>query len=234
MSRLTEQILELIDTCDVNEKRILLDSLRHRVSPHPLEHEWRTTSYAILTAIARSSDLTHRGIRGILAEATFEESVLPTVAPNGWKAVEVVGDQAYDFLLRKGTDEVRVQVKLQRKEAGLPKEYAARARDALKCPSGKVYVVEVQKTRSGTRDGRKTRPYRFGDFDILAVNLHPSSGDWQRFAYTVSGWLLPRPAEEELIRIFQPVPERPDEYWTDDLGQCIEWFLLGETKRLYS
>jgi hypothetical protein len=48
-----------------------------------------------------------------------------------------------------------------------------------------MYAVEVQKTRSGEKKGQKTRPYRFGDFDILAVNLHPTTGDWKRFVYTV-------------------------------------------------
>jgi hypothetical protein len=102
-----------------------------------------------------------------------------------------------------------------------------------------MYVVEVQKTRSGKKDGKNTRPYRFGDFDILAVNLHPGTGNWERFVFTVGSWLLPRAKrsdleESGLIEIFQPVPITPDEYWTDDLGRCIEWFLAGTAKRLYS
>jgi hypothetical protein len=123
---------------------------------------------------------------------------------------------------------------LQRKQSGEPKEYAARSRASLKCPPGAMYVVEVQKTRSGEKDGEKTRPYRFGDFDILAVNLHPATGSWERFAFTVGSWLLPRAKEPRLIEIFQPVPTTPDEFWTDDLGRCIEWFLAGTQKRLYS
>jgi len=97
-----------------------------------------------------------------------------------------------------------------------------------------MYVVEVQKTKTGERNGEKTRPYRFGDFDILAVNLHPSTGDWKRFVYTVGNWLLPRPQQLGLIEVFQPVRNCPDEYWTDDLGRCIDSFLAGGQKRLYS
>jgi hypothetical protein len=126
-----------------------------------------------------------------------------------------------------------VQVKLQRREEGVPKEYGARARATLNRPTGPLYVVEVRKTRSGKKKGVKTRPYRFGDFDILAVNLHPSTGDWRRFRYTVGSWLLPRPNEPESIEIFQPVPAAADEYWSDDLARCIEWFLDGQKKRLY-
>ncbi len=187
-----------------------------------------------MTAIARSPDLTQRGIRGILAEAGFEELILPELTAAGWNPVTIVGHQGYDFLLRKASKRVRIQVKLQRRERGVPKEFAARSRAALNCPPGRMYVVEVQKTRGGVRQGRKTRPYHFRDFDILAVNLHPSTGNWQRFLYTVANWLIPRAEEPKLIAIMQPVPECADEYWTDDLARCTWWFLSGMRKRLYS
>ncbi|MDP2999811.1 MAG: hypothetical protein Q8N47_20145 [Bryobacterales bacterium] len=234
MSELTDRICELIDGSSEGERRLVLNYLRQRVPVHPLEQQWSTTAEAILTAIARSSDLTLRGIRGILAEATFAQAVLPELESDGWKAVAIVGDQPYDFLLERSDARVRIQVKLQRREAGVPKEYAARSRASLNCASETVYVVEVQKTRSGEKKGQKTRPYRFGDFDILAVNLQPSTGDWSRFIYTVGNWLLPRRQQRELIEIFQPVPNCPDEYWTDNLSRCIEWFLAGTEKRLYA
>lgn len=234
MSELTDEVCRLIEQANEEERRIILAYLRERVPLHALETEWSTTAEEMLTAIARSSDLTLRGIRGILAEATFEKRLLPELERDGWGAVKIVGDQSYDFLIERGQAQVRIQVKLQRKERGEPKEYAARSRSLLKCPPGTMYVVEVQKTRSGQKGGEKTRPYRFGDFDILAVNLHPATGTWERFAFTVAGWLLPRAKEPNLIEIFQPVPITPDEYWTDDLSRCIEWFLEGTAKRLYS
>ena len=234
MSALTDKICELIERSTEEERRLVLNYLRQHLPLHPLEQRWGTAAEGILTAIARSSDLTHRGIRGILAEATFAETVLPQLAVAGWNGITITGDQAYDFLLEKGSARVRIQVKLQRRQSGIPKEFAARSRSALKCPDAKFYVVEVQKTRSGEKAGQKTRPYRFGDFDILAVNLHPSTGDWRRFVYTVANWLLPRSKEQQLIEIFQPVPDGTDEYWTDNLDRCIGWFLAGTQKRLYS
>lgn len=234
MSKRIDEICELIDRSSEDERRLILNYLRQRVTLHPLEQQWGTTAEAILTAIARSSDLTQRGIRGILAEATFEASVVPQIATAGWKTATIVGDQAYDFLLEKAGSQVRIQVKLQRREAGSPKQYATRSRAALSCPSGKMYVVEVQKTRSGMKNGEKTRPYHFGDFDILAVNMHASSGAWDRFMYTVGTWLIPRSTDASLIEIFQPVPELPDEYWTDNLLTCLDWFLCGKTSRLYT
>lgn len=234
MSELTDEICELIDRSSEEERRLVLNYLRRRVPLHPLEQEWATTAEAILTAIARSTDLTLRGIRGILAEATFGDVILPKLESDGWNVIAILGDQTYDFLLEKDAARVRIQVKLQRREKGVPKEYAKRSRAALKCPPGTIHVVEVQKTRSGEKKGQKTRPYRYGDFDILAVNLHPSTGDWKRFLFTVANWLLPGKEQQELIKTFQPVPDRPDEYWTDDLNRCIEWFLAGTEKRLYS
>ena len=94
-------------------------------------------------------------------------------------------------------------------------------------------MAEVQKTRSGEKGGKQTRPYHFGDFDILAVNLHPATGDWRRFMFTVGCWLIPRRQDETLIEIFQPVPVVPDQFWTDDLDRCIAWFLDGAKKRMY-
>ena len=35
--------------------------------------------------------------------------------------------------------------------------------------------------------GLATRPYRFGEFDILAVSMHPSTNDWNRFMYWALG-----------------------------------------------
>ncbi|MGA3027198.1 MAG: hypothetical protein ABSF98_20760 [Bryobacteraceae bacterium] len=234
MSELTDEVCRLIEQANEEERRIILAYLRERVPLHSIEAEWRTTAEEILTAIARSSDLTLRGIRGILAEAIFEKRLLPELERNGWGAIKIVGDQSYDFLIERGEAQVRIQVKLQRKEKGAPKEYTHRSRASLKCPPRTVYVVEVQKTRSGVKNGEKTRPYRFGDFDILAVNLQPATGSWERFAFTVGSWLLPRAKEPNLIEIFQPVSIVPDEYWTDDLSTCIEWFLGGTEKRLYS
>jgi hypothetical protein len=126
-------------------------------------------------------------------------------------------------------------VKLQRRELGVPKEYNRKSTAKLaRRPAGNIYVVEVQKTRSGNREGEATRPYRFGDFDILAVNLHPATGDWKRFAFTVGSWLLPRAPDQNLIDIMQPVTATPDDYWTDDLNRCIDWLLSDARRRLYS
>lgn len=234
MSALTNEVCALIEQANDEERRVILAFLRERLHLHPLEKEWSTTAELILTAIARSADITLRGVRGILAEAIFEEYLLPDVAAKNWKIAKIIGEQAYDFLIERGNKQVKIQVKLQRRDKGEPKQYARKARKELKCPEGTMYLVEVQKTRGGDRNGEQTRPYRFGDFDVLAVNLHPATGDWKRFLFTVGDWLLPRKNEPHLIGTMQPVPLAPDDFWTDNLNHCIEWVLAGKKRRIYS
>jgi hypothetical protein len=226
-----ENLELLLDKCTPEEQAALLDFLKARVPQHPLEKEWGVGAEVILSAISRSNDLTKRGVRGIIAEAVFERRVLAEL--ECWDAVPFAGDRAYDFLLRsKGPEarEVRVQMKLQRMKMRRP----MMAKEANKHFPEDMHVVEVQKTRGGIdlQTGEETRPYRFGEFDILAVNTHPSSHNWNTFLFTLGKWLLPRHANPAMIEIFQPVPTAANEYWTDNLGTCLQWVTIGEDKRI--
>lgn len=211
----------------------LLDYLEAHSPAHPLEREWGVGAEVILSAISRSSDLTKRGVRGIIAEAIFERSVLTTL--EGWEGVRFADDLPYDFLIRsRGKDpkEVRIQVKLQR----MVKQQPMKASEAKRHYPEDMFVVEVQKTRGGIdpQTNEDTRPYRFGEFDILAVNMHPSTRDWNRFLYTVSNWLIPRSPNTALIEIFQPVAANPNGLWTDRLETCLQWLASAESKKIFN
>src|SRR5208283_4553066 len=78
-----------------------------------------------------------------------------------------------------------------------------------------------------------TRPYRFGDFDILAVNMQPTTHAWADFRYTVGRWLIARGTNSRLIEIFQPVSLEPNEVWTDKLSVCLDWFRSSERRRVH-
>ena len=244
MSEPLETIRNLIDECSDEQRRALKLYLR-KIAPHPLEREWGIDADTILSAISRSSDLTKRGVRGIIAEAIFVNEVIPTLESSGWLPVDMVGDYPYDAMLKKGVLAARIQVKLQRLEEGAPKLYYPKHYE-----KGTLFVVEVQKTRTGEKTSKKTlpgtgttitttesvtvntRPYSFGDFDILAVNMHPSSGSWRNFRYTVASWLLPRPANKGLVEIIQPVAAIPNEAWTDDLSTCLSWYENAKQTRV--
>lgn len=185
---------------------------------HPLETKWKTTAEAVLEAIDQSSDLTQRGIRGILAEATFRTLIVPQWSPR-WAQVPVLGDGAFDVMLRDATGDVRIQVKLQRREKGIPKLF--------KGGSG-TYVVETQRTRNGTRTdavaGTKpqaTRPYRVDEFDVLAVCLQPLTGDWRDFIYCAVVDLITRPADPELLAVMQPIQTEDSPFWSHDIEHAI-------------
>jgi len=238
MSEKIENVKALIESLTPAELSSLASYLRSKLPTHPLEQKWGISHELILDAIYRSQDLVQRGVRGVVAEAVFEATVLPRV--DGWKAVQVVGDLPYDFRIQRNSDgrEITIQVKLQRTEKGLPL--------SRKIFGPGTFIVEVQKTRTGTKRRRKagnsvprdavsekTRPYQFGDFDIIAVNMQPSSHDWMRFMYTVGSWLLPRAGNKRLIEVMQPVHGNRSGLWTDDVSECIEWFLSGQKKLIF-
>jgi len=129
---------------------------------------------------------------------------------------------------------------LQRTAGGVPLKRKSFGAD--------TFIVEVQKTRSGTKKRRKgdavspetapvapekTRPYQFRDFDIIAVNMQPSTQEWTRFMYTVGSWLMPRAGDKRLIEIMQPVSGKRSEVWTDNLEECVRWVLSGKKKMVF-
>jgi hypothetical protein len=245
MTEMLEIAKAAIGKCTESEIRALRTYVQ-KLAPHELENKWGVSADVILDAIEKSSDLTKRGFRGILAESIFETDIVP-VLPGGWAAKEINRneDLPYDSLLIRGEQTVRVQVKLQRSVKGEPMLFHPKHYD-----KGSLFVVEVQKTRTGSATLKAplpdsdlkikvtkstvedTRPYRFGQFDILAVNMHPSTNDWTSFRYTLGAWLLARPEDPTKIAILQPVSKDINDVWTDDLETCLEWLQKGETKRV--
>lgn len=225
MSDNTEAVKILLEQCTDDEKRIIAEHLKVFVPKHNLEKLWNVDAEVIMTAVERSPDLTQRGVRGIIAEAVFASRMM-SHPPKGWRAVPIEGNFAYDSLLENGESKASIQVKLQRRQKG----EAMKARKEY--PDH--WVVEVQKTRGGTNrvTGEATRPYRFGEFDILAVNMHPSTGKWESFMYTVGAWLLPRKDDAKLIEIFQPMSPVRNADWTDRLEECLDWHFSGKKRTI--
>ncbi len=223
-----EQILALLPKCEPAQRQELVRLLRADGPLHPLESDWHTRAEVILEAIRLSGDLTRRMLRGILAEAAFRIEVVNRLP--GWRDHPLTGSPAYDFLLSDRQGDVRVQVKLQRSKGGKPLD-AHEGRKSL--PSG-MYLVETQKTRKGSKNKQETRPYRFGEFDILAAAMYPSTQRWDAFMYTVARWLIPDPTDDTLIFKYQPVSHRPDADWTDRFETAVQWLRSGESKTICS
>jgi hypothetical protein len=244
MNESLEALKKVIDECSQEERKELFQFLRARLPLHPLEIEWAIDGDDVLSSLYRATDLSKRGVRGLIAEFVFERDVLPSVRENGWKLVSIPkGDWPYDSLVERDGKQASIQIKLQRLEAGHPKRFWEKTYKDLV-----YYDVEVQKTRTGKKRSPKgsapsveqqalpnsidTRPYPFGAFDILAVNMQPATKKWSEFRFTVANWLLERPDSPSLIEIHQPVALIPDNAWTDNLSTCLEWFLRGEDKKI--
>lgn len=225
---LVDQIKDLLGQCTEDQRRQIFDLLRVELHLHPLEVRWNTTAEIILDAISRSSDLTQRGVRGVIAEAAFKYHVISYLI--GWETEELYGDNPYDFILRNSAGRVRVQVKMQRLKDHAPMA----ANQGYRILPSEMFVVETQRTRGGkdSQTGEDTRPYRFGEFDLLAVSMHPSTNDWSSFMFTVADWLLPRPDDPKLMLKFQPVSKVPSDVWTDRFESAVEWFRSGVQKKL--
>lgn len=190
---------------------------------HPIETQFGAPAEAILEAISRASDLSRRGVLGLIAEAFFKIKILDAV--DRWSVIPEVGDRAYDYLITDGVSTLRIQVKRQRLLKGVPMRYP---RNPTK------HVAETQKSRTGkdSATGENTRPYRFGDFDLLAVSMQPSTGNWASFMYTPQAWLLPRVDNPGALQVLQPVSAEANDDWTDDIQIAIARCLAGKVHRI--
>lgn len=226
MSESVQEILALLEQCTEDQRKMVFAELRKTILIHPIEARLNTRAEIILEAISKDEKgLTFRMLRGVIAEAAFGIEVVGKLT--GWGSVPATGDRAYDYLLDDGHGPVSVQVKLQRSKEFKPMT-AKRAN--RKFPED-MWVVETQKTRGGKdSDDADTRPYRFGEFDILAVAMQPSTGDWSKFMYCVSTWLRPDAADKSRINKFQPVAMKPGDIWTDNFEECVRRLRSKEAK----
>jgi hypothetical protein len=213
-------IRELLATCSVEEREVLFRELRARHLIHEFEEVIGAPAEMILEAVHRAPELTRRMLRGVIADAAFRQHVVRSLDGFGWRDVTPQGNFAYDYMLDDGAGPITVQVKLQRSEKSAPvvRRGARYGFDEM------VHIVETQKTRTGTDgDDNQTRPYRYGEFDVLAVSMQPSTGKWDRYMYSLGRWLLPgRKASE--IATLQPVAMSPNQFWTDDFRIATQWF----------
>lgn len=228
-NQILDEIKTLLSKCSVEQRLFLFKELRHEFGIHAIEQKLNTQAELILEAINRDdTGLTYRMLRGVIAEAAFEIEVVSKLS--GWKDNTPDGDLSYDYLLSYNSLNVKVQIKLQRSLGHKP----MLASQALRKYSSSMFVVETQKTRAGKdkATNEDTRPYKFGEFDILAVSMQPSTGKWSSYMYTPSSWLLPSSADDTRIAKFQPIAMSSNEDWTDNFLTCVEWLQKGTKKTI--
>lgn len=214
-----DAIRDLLSQCSPQEQETLFRELRQRHLIHEFESVIGAPAEMILEAVHRAPELTRRMLRGVIADAAFRTFVVPAVEPLGWSDVTPEGNFAFDYKMKDGRGDVSVQVKLQRSERGAPVVRAGKRFGF----AGDVFITETQKSRTGTDGDEMTRPYRYGEFDILAVSMQPSTGKWDRYMYTLGRWLLPGKKPSEIATL-QPVAMEPNDYWTDSFTTAVTWF----------
>jgi hypothetical protein len=94
-----------------------------------------------------------------------------------------------------------------------------------------VFIVETQKTRTGNdANQQKTRPYKYGELDIIAVSMQPYTQLWNRYMFSLQRWLLPAKNEAELATL-QPVSMVPNPFWTKNFETAVNWFRMEDNGR---
>ena len=214
-----ETIRQLLAQCSSEEQAEVFRELRTQHVIHEFEAIIGAPAEMILEAVHRAPELTRRMLRGVIADAAFRQFAVLPLSALGWRDVTPVGNFAYDYKLEDAVGQVTLQVKLQRSARGEPVLKAGERYGF----SEAVHMVETQKTRTGT-DGedKQTRPYRYGEFDILAVSVQPSTLKWDRYLYTLGRWLLPGRNAGEMATL-QPVAMGQNEFWTADFNTAAQW-----------
>lgn len=229
-----ERVMEMLEHCTPDEQELVFKRLREQFT-HPLEEEFMATAEFILDAMHRAGDMTKRMLRGVIGDAAFGYYVIPQLIAGGWTFAEESND-LYDYRVSHAQQgDVTIQVKLQR-SVGEKVERVPAISNGRKWHGvpANHYLVEVQRTRGGKRkrtvgEGEEavteevdTRPYAFDSFDVLAVSLWPSTGDWSRFRYTICRRL--RPDANGNIEKYQGVPINltPGGDWTDDFAEVVQ------------
>ena len=188
---------------------------------HAFESTMDAKAEQILEALNRAGALNIRAVRGCLSEATFFiEVVGPLVRDEKFENVTPPGDLPFDAKLRDPKGEIRIQVKLQRRKDG----------NQPWIRNDGNGVVELQRTRTGVKGGKKTRPYRFGEFDILAVCMQPSHKKWGSFLYLPECWLFPDAGDKSIIEKMQPVPLEANEAWTNNFEEAVRRLRSGKPR----
>lgn len=225
-------IRKLLAQCTTEEREALFRELRATHQIHEFEAVVGASAEMILEAIHRSPELTRRMLRGVIADAAFRQLIVNRLATHGWVDVTPVGNFAYDYKLEDSLGPVTVQVKLQRSQLGRPV-----VRRGIRFGFAEdVFMTETQKSRSGT-DGtdsvdNQTRPYRYGEFDVLAVSMQPSTARWDCYMFTLGRWLIEGKRHNEIATL-QPVSMVSNNFWTDDFNLAAQWLRIApDDKRM--
>jgi hypothetical protein len=177
--------------------------------PHDLEIKYGLTAQELLDAIDRRFRL-KVALEGAVAEVHFERK-LKVAAMEGWlssyEGHDVDGMHDFTFTSLKGTV-VRVEVKTIR--------------------NGTRLQVELQKTRAAKGDPT-SRYYTPDHFDMVAVCMGRSTGDWSQFSYAIVSSLPRHRQHPEKLQVMHPIGDSLPVRWYSRLQDVLDEYerILG-------
>lgn len=132
-----------------------------------LDQQLHLSPLVLIKALSFANPFAIRTIRSVISEYYLYEYLLQ----QKYNFLPVHQNDPFDFAVQKNNNQIiKIQLKLQRQQRGTP-----------------IDKVEVQRARNGfDKNGNKTRPYQFCDFDVLAVCLEPSTKNWTDFVFIKS------------------------------------------------
>lgn len=172
--------------------------------PHALEVKYGLTAQELLDAIDRRFRL-KVALEGAVAEVHFERK-LKVASREGWLSsyVEHDVDGMHDFTFNtlRGTP-MRVEVKTIR--------------------NGTKPRVELQKTRAAIGDP-SSRYYDRDHFDIVAVCLGRSTGEWSQFVYALMRDLPGHKTHPSKVQVMNTINSDPpgSVIWYERLQDVID------------
>lgn len=164
--------------------------------PHALELKYGLTAQELLDAIDRRFRL-KVALEGAVAEVHFERK-LRIASREGWltsyEGHDMDGIHDFTVVALSGKT-IRVEVKTIR--------------------NGPKPQVELQKTRAAKGDP-SSRYYERNQFDVVAVCVGRSTGDWSQFRYALVRELPSHRNHPNKIQVMHPIP--------DGEGTIPRWF----------
>lgn len=154
--------------------------------PHSLELKYGLTAQELLDAIDKRFRL-KVALEGAVAEVHFERK-LRIASREGW----LTGYESHDVdgmpdftIVTLSSMEIRVEVKTIR--------------------NGAKPQVELQKTRAAKGDP-SSRYYDRDHFDVVAVCVGRSTGDWSQFRYALVRELPSHRNHSDKLQVMHPIP----------------------------
>ena len=183
-----------VRSCTPEQKQRIFAEIRDSILIHELERAFNVRTEIILEAISRASDLTQRGVRGVIAETVFALDVLPTAT--GWQSEPPIGNVAYDAVLQRNGERMRDSSEDATKASGRTND----PRRVLRCGS----AADAWRPEGGSEGQKAVSVWRVRS--SCRLHVRGFNGRLAFVPIRASGTTHFDPSDKTIIKKFQAVP----------------------------